>query len=758
MGIPLPADVPEAKLPPTNSSQPSHRRELRFAANLFRSLFFVALIVAIAAVAGAAMYGLAHSNRIYEGVTVGGFEIGGMTRSEAKAAIRDDLREATSQPVILVSGDQQFALDPRATGVEVDLDATVNRAFSYGREGSWFERSGDWFDAILRGHESEVEVAYDPAALDATLMQIAPAITRPAIDAYIRTNAEGEPEIVPELPGIGFDLTTTRNEMISMIASLENRPVTISAPLIPANVEVADLNTGYSQIESAVSSSLIVHGDSTSWELSANDIRQIVSVGGDNQSLIVNRDAVQAFVESIAEQANRSVQDAAIEVEEGVLTVVPGQSGINVSVGETANLIIGALQSGSHSVDLSYETQAPRISDDQATAAVEEGEAILERGVTLTWDDESEELSRGQLLAALTVTVNPDAEKPFTFGFNAEILGDSLSSLFSSVEVPVVEPVLRYVDGKITFEREGQTGISVDEEKTVANVVASLLGGEPEAELVLVESSPQLSDEAIADIELEDVLAESSTYYGDSSEARRHNVETAAELQAGWLIAPGAQFSFAEFIGDVDEDAGFVTGFGIVDDPSTGGVTTAPVVGGGICQVSTTIFQAAFWAGLQIDERYSHPYWIQAYGEPPRGMQGLDAMVNIEESGSLDLKFTNTTEHWIAIDVVADGTTVNVKIRGVDPGWNVEVSQPTIYNEIEPTTETRYTDSPELPEGDQLQVEYAQPGFTSEITRTITAEDGELLDVSTIVGTYAPSQNTILRGTGAPAASPSPEA
>ena len=127
-------------------------------------------------------------------------------------------------------------------------------------------------------------------------------------------------------------------------------------------------------------------------------------------------------------------------------------------------------------------------------------------------------------------------------------------------------------------------------------------------------------------------------------------------------------------------------------------------------------------------------------------------------TGSLDLKFTNTTENWIAVDVVADGTTVEVTIRGVDPGWNVEVSDPMIYNEVEPTLETRYTESSELPEGQQLQVEFAQAGFTSEITRTITAEDGELLDVSTIVGTYAPSQNTILEGTGAPQASPSPEA
>ncbi|MCC6945757.1 MAG: peptidoglycan binding domain-containing protein, partial [Thermomicrobiales bacterium] len=248
MSVPLSSETSEPVLPSMPKSASSHKRELDFAATLFRTLFFLALIAAVAAIAGAGLYGLSHSNRIYEGVSVAGVEVGGMTRSEAKAALRDPLRAATSHPVILTNGEQQFSLDPRAAGIEIDLDATVNQAFSFGRNGNVLERSGDWFTAILDGHQSGIEVSYDQASLDATLMQIAPSITRPAIDAYVRKNAEGNPELVPELPGIGFDLATTRNSMIAMIASLENRPVQIAAPIIPAAVEVADLNTGFSQI------------------------------------------------------------------------------------------------------------------------------------------------------------------------------------------------------------------------------------------------------------------------------------------------------------------------------------------------------------------------------------------------------------------------------------------------------------------------------------------------------------------------------
>ncbi len=754
MSLTLPSISPEGGYPPP-ANAPPRRRDLQLTANVLRSLFLVAAVLALGLVAGATMYGLSHSNRIYEGITVAGIEVGGMTRSEARAAIREDLTAFNTQPLLLVAGDQEFLLDPEAAAIFLDVGKTVDAAFNYGREGSLFERSGRWFNAIITGRESPIQVSYDQADLDATLMTIAPSITRPASDAYMRFNAEGQPEIVPELPGRGFDLVATRRRMIDNMASLSTNPVQVVSPIMQANVVVGDLESGLAQTESAVSTPLIITGVDTNWGMSTEDIRKIVTVGGDTQRLIVDREAVQVFVESIAASSDREARDAAIDVnDEGVLAAEPGQEGVRVRVSETANLVIGALESGANNVELQYESQSPRISDEQANEAATAGEEMLARGVTLTWDDGSEELSRSQLLAALTVEVKPEEAEPFVFGFDEQKLSESLSATFSDVETPVVEPRLRYVDGEITVIEKGQAGEAVDAGQTIENVVSALLNGEPETALVIESQEPVLTKPAIAKISLDDVLAEASTYYGDSSDARRHNVEVAAKLESGWLIGPGEQFSYAEFIGPVDEDTGFVTGFGIVEDPSGTGVTTAPVIGGGICQVSTTIFQAAFWAGLQIDERYSHPYWIQTYGEPPRGMEGLDAMVNIEETGSLDLTFTNTTGNWIVVEVIADGTTVAVKVLGTDPGWDVEVSQPVIYNEIDPKTETRYTDSPELREGEQLQVEYAQDGFTAEVTRIVTGANGETIDTYSVISTYAPSQNTILRGMGAPQATP----
>ncbi len=243
----------------------------------------------------------------------------------------------------------------------------------------------------------------------------------------------------------------------------------------------------------------------------------------------------------------------------------------------------------------------------------------------------------------------------------------------------------------------------------------------------------------------DDVIADASIGYAGSREPRRQNVERAAELEDGWLVPPGGVFFYVENVGRVDRGNGFETRFGIVADEA-GAVTTAPVIGGGICQVSTTIFQAAFWAGMPIVERYQHPSWVTGYGYPPRGIQGPDAMVNIEEDGALDMKFENAAGDWFDVVVVADGETLSSWIVGRDPGWDVAVDGPEIATIVPKDEKMVYTDSSELTEGEALQVETAQDGFDEEINRTVT-RDCEVIDELTSTSSFAPARNMTLRGT-----------
>jgi vancomycin resistance protein YoaR len=129
-------------------------------------------------------------------------------------------------------------------------------------------------------------------------------------------------------------------------------------------------------------------------------------------------------------------------------------------------------------------------------------------------------------------------------------------------------------------------------------------------------------------------------------------------------------------------------------------------------------------------------------------MQGLDAMVNIEPGWALDLKFRNNTGNWIALVMVADGEYVRAEILGVDPGWDIKINDPVISDIVQPEGGMIFTETPELPKGQELQVEHAREGFTATIKRVVRDSDGDLVDEYSYSSEYSASRDRTLRGTG----------
>jgi hypothetical protein len=222
-------------------------------------------------------------------------------------------------------------------------------------------------------------------------------------------------------------------------------------------------------------------------------------------------------------------------------------------------------------------------------------------------------------------------------------------------------------------------------------------------------------------------------------------VELAAASLDGALIQPGGTFSFDNAIGGTATlDDGYTVGFGIVAG-ADGTPKTVPSVAGGICQVATTTFQAAFWAGMPIGERNWHLYWIPNYGSGPGGLTGLDATVD-PDSG-LDFTFYNPTNSWLAIRAVADGEWLTVEVWGTNQGWQVNVDQPIITSVVKADQTPVRQINDELQPGEEVQAEHAEDGFTATIHRSVV-KDGQVVDDVTLVSVYQPSQNVTLIGPG----------
>ncbi|HEX2282779.1 MAG TPA: peptidoglycan binding domain-containing protein [Thermomicrobiales bacterium] len=714
---------------------------------LTRVLLVVALFMT-AGVAGLGLYASSHQGRIYQGVQVAGLDLGGLSPADARARLEEHFIEYAGRPLILTAGEQSFEVTPAEAGARLDSATTIEAAMHWGRQGSLWDQSRAWARALVHGVPISPVIHLDPDATHGSIATIAPNVIKPAIDARLTFDANGQPEIVPDETGTRLDYVATESLLAERIATLASDPVPVVTQDDPADVTAASLAPNLPEADAAVDAPLILSFDDAVWHVPPDNLRLLLGVDPAMSRLRVDRRPLHSLVAGLAAEIDRDAVDASITVDEnGRLAVVPAVSAARVDVDASVATIAEGLLAGDDKIALVVDETPAAISDAMAAAAVERGEDLLDPGITLTWDGGQGALDRSDLLRALTIRSRPGADEPFTFSLDPDLIRESLERYALDFDVPVQDARWRIIDGTIQLASPESKGRELDLVRGVASVLAAFLDQETEVKLGVRTLMPRWVAEDGSAITLgDDILGEGATWYGDSSDARRQNIELASSDLSGWLVPPGGTFSFADSVGLITEEKGYITGLGIVED-GDGGFTTAPVVGGGICQVSTTLYQASFWAGLPFVERHQHPYYLRNYGEAATGLPGLDAMVNIEPDWRLDLKFKNTTDRWIAVTLVPDGTMVYARIVGTDPGWEVVVPEPTIENEVKAPEQMIYTDSPELPLGQERVVESAQDGFDVRIDRTVL-DNGKVILQDAVFSSFAPSRNTTLRGTG----------
>ena len=226
-----------------------------------------------------------------------------------------------------------------------------------------------------------------------------------------------------------------------------------------------------------------------------------------------------------------------------------------------------------------------------------------------------------------------------------------------------------------------------------------------------------------------DLIGEGVSNFWGSSRARVRNIYTGAAKLNGTWIPRGATFSFNKAVGPIDEDHGFLESLVIVGDATEKGV------GGGICQVSTTTFRAAFFSGLPIAERHPHSYQLHYYRP-----LGLDATIY---QPWRDLKFVNDTPGDVLILTQIKGTRLYVRFFGT-PDREVTWSGPAIKDRKPPLPPREIVDETMDP-GTRKKVDWAAAGLTATITRHVKYADGrELNDVFTSV--YRPWGDVYLVG------------
>ena len=239
------------------------------------------------------------------------------------------------------------------------------------------------------------------------------------------------------------------------------------------------------------------------------------------------------------------------------------------------------------------------------------------------------------------------------------------------------------------------------------------------------------------------VHAETSYFYGSSTE-RVQNIQAAASKFHGVMVAPGETFSMASTMGDVSLDNGYAEAVIIYGGRSIKGV------GGGVCQVSTTLFRAAFFTGFPVVERYPHAYRVYYY-EKIAGNQlneklaGLDATVYVP---MVDFKFTNNTPYWLLMEtyVVPENASITWKFYSTSDGRTVDWDTTGPVNIVD-APKPAYKENEEFQQGEVRQVDWAADGADVSVTRRVN-RNGALLFEDTFNTHYEPWQAIYEYGPG----------
>jgi vancomycin resistance protein YoaR len=212
--------------------------------------------------------------------------------------------------------------------------------------------------------------------------------------------------------------------------------------------------------------------------------------------------------------------------------------------------------------------------------------------------------------------------------------------------------------------------------------------------------------------------------------SRLHNVALVAQLIDGALIAPGKTFSFNGTTGERTAEKGFQEAPVIINGELQTGL------GGGICQDSTTVFNAAYEAGLEIDERTNHALYISHYP------LGRDATVNYPDQ---DLKFTNDTAHWLLLRTFVGSGSLTVNLYGTPQNRRVEtVEQPL---RIVGAPKIKRVPDPTMLKGTSEVDEYGQPARATSVSRTVYDADGTTLHEDTWYSSYRSEPKVVRVGT-----------
>ena len=561
-------------------------------------------------------YRLVYFGRIFQGVSVAGVDVSGLSRENAAAKIKKSLTFPESGRIVLRSGQNVWIATPSDLGGQLDADATALEAYNYGRTGNFFPAINDELNAWQVGVVLPPVVVFDQGLATEYLQNLTAAVEKPVVEASLVINGL-DVTSQPGQVGYKLDIESTLVYLHAQLQAFRDGEVSLVMQQVPPQVLDASVQTEAARKLLSAPFTILLpdahSGDPGPWPIQPANLAPMLRVGrlgsgpGSKYVVQIDQDKLNALLETITKQVDRPASNA-------------------------------------------------------------------------------------------------------RFLFNEQ-------------------------SGQISSIKSSLIGLRVDLHGSMDEIQKAVGTGQQSALLHVNTTLPQAADTASSQqLGIKQLISSQTTFFFGSSDARRKNIQTAASNFNGVLVAPGETFSMGQYMGDVSLDSGYAEALIIYNGKTIKGV------GGGVCQVSTTLFRTVFFAGFPVVERHAHAYRVLYYEQGPGGrsnpnLSGFDATVYFP---LVDFKFKNDTPYWLLMETVFDpvANSLTWKLYSTPDGRTVQAifSGPT---NIVPALPPTITFNPDAASGSVSHVDYAAQGADVNITRTVL-RDNQTLFSDSFITKYSP--------------------
>ncbi len=464
---------------------------------------------------------------------------------------------------------------------------------------------------------------------------------------------------------------------------------------------------------------------------------------GITPSVVVDEGEIDRWLAEIAAQIDVPAIDAQIEIVGQDVIYTPPQIGRSLNRSATRAAMLEPFRNfESATLPLVIETVEPRIGDVSEAAA--QIQTMIGSPVTLYFEQPLDgadltgaTLSTAQLVEWLRIEWQQQGDTIAPSVFLDEVAVRNWVDGFSADLTREPERARFYFDdytSELVLVEPHTAGRTLDVNATVAKLLAAVQTDDRSIPFVVQEVIPTIHANSTAvELGITELITSATTFFAGSSPERMANIARSADNFYGIVIAPGEEFSYNQYLGEISVEQGYETGLIIFGDRTIAGI------GGGVCQVSTTLYQAVFWSGLEIGERWPHGYRVSYYEDAsaPDGLSnvGMDATIY---SPIVDFTFINNTPYHLLIENYYNeaSESLTFKFYSTSLGRTVERDL-AVWNETEPRP-TEYHYNPEWEGTDLNQIEWATGGADVQITRNVYNADGNLRDQDIISSSYIP--------------------